>query len=130
MVQFPCTRMWYSDLLEKDPVTVPFSLDQYLFTLVRKFLWTSQINRLRLSDPHAGLDDAMRKCLTHFFPRAYIIVCVRHLRQNVSNKLNEFLGKTTDARLWLMSLFGTQGKCHMDRKIIAIFPISGQCRFV
>jgi len=47
-----------------------------------------------------GSDDelAMRKCIVHFFPRASVIVCSRHLRENVGHKL----GKTSDIQRQLM----------------------------
>jgi len=64
-----------------------------------------------------GSDDelALRKCMVHFFPRASIIVCSRHIRENVGHKLDDLTGKTSDVRCRIMDApFGTQGLVSMD----------------
>ena len=47
-----------------------------------------------------GSDDeaAMRKSMMHYFNRASSIVCVHHLRKNVTRKLDDVLGKTSPIR--------------------------------
>ena len=52
-----------------------------------------------------GSDDelAMRKCMANFFPRAATIVCSRHLKQNVTRKLETLLGSKTDLRRTLFN---------------------------
>jgi len=67
-----------------------------------------------------GSDDelAMRKCIAHFFPRASVIVCSCHLRENMGRKLDELLGKTSDIRRQLMdALFGANGLVHIDNVV-------------
>ena len=61
---------------------------------------------------------ALRKCLTHFFPRASIVICARHLRENVGRKLDELVGKTSEVRRRVMNaLFGTQGLASVDNVV-------------
>jgi hypothetical protein len=52
-----------------------------------------------------GSDDelAMRKCMSVFFPSASTVVCARHLRENVSRKLDSVIGAKTSMRAELFS---------------------------
>lgn len=59
-----------------------------------------------------GSDDelAVKKCFTHFFPRASIVTCSLHLKENVGRKLDELLGKSSLLRAELIrALFGIGG---------------------
>jgi len=61
---------------------------------------------------------AMRKCLIHFFPRACIVVCSRHIKENVVRKLDELLGKSSDVRRQLLdALFGSSGLVSLDNVV-------------
>lgn len=67
-----------------------------------------------------GSDDerAMRKCMMHFFPRARVVVCSRHLHENVRRKLDELLGKSSDIRVRLLdALFGPTGLKSLDNVV-------------
>jgi len=59
-----------------------------------------------------GSDDelAVKKCFKHFFPRASVVTCSLHLKENVGRKLDELLGNTSPLRATLFSaLFGVGG---------------------
>jgi len=67
-----------------------------------------------------GSDDelAMRKCLIHFFPRACIVVCSRHIKENIVRKLDELLGKSSDVRRQLLdALFGSSGLVSLENVV-------------
>jgi len=67
-----------------------------------------------------GSDDelAMSKCLIHFFPRACIVVCSRHIKENVVRKLDELLGKSSDVRRQLLdALYGSCGLVSLDNVV-------------
>ena len=49
----------------------------------------------------------LQKSMTHYFSRVSSIVCVRHLRENVTKKLDDVLSKTLPIRRTLIQcMFG------------------------
>ena len=53
--------------------------------------------------------------MTHFFPRASLIVCSRHLKENVQRKLDKLMGKSTPLRAQLLNtIFGDKGLIGCD----------------
>jgi len=64
-----------------------------------------------------GSDDdaAMRKCFKHFFPSASRVACSLHIKKNVSQKLDDIMGKkSTDRKPLLDALFGPSGLLACD----------------
>ena len=67
-----------------------------------------------------GSDDeaAMRKAMEHNFPSARFVVCNRHLRDNVTRKLDAVMGARTQARKTIVDgLFGDSGLASADNII-------------
>ena len=63
-------------------------------------------------------EQAMRKCMIHFFPRARTVVCSRHLKENAGRKLDEVLGKSSDLRRRVMAaVFGDDGLTSYDNVV-------------
>ena len=90
------------------PMMVHFTKDQGTYRRLATEIVTAKPNLSNISMISHDMDQAIKDWLTSIFRRAESLVCLQHVSERDSKKLDKFLASTSDKKCILIDIYGSQ----------------------